>query len=143
MIYFLIPFLIFIDLFTKYLAKEYLQTPIIIIENFFSLRYVENIGIAFSFPITWLPLKILTILIIWFFLYYYFTEEKHKKNIFVDGSFVLILSWAIWNGYERIWNEKVIDFFAVQYFSVFNLADVFITLWVLLYIFAYYRSLKK
>ncbi len=143
MIYFLIPFFVFIDLFTKYLAKEYLQTPIILIENFFSLRYVENIGIAFSFPITWLPLKILTILIIWFFLYYYFTEEKHKKNIFVDGSFVLILSWAIWNGYERIWNEKVIDFFAVQYFSVFNMADVFITVWVLLYIFAYYRSLKK
>jgi lipoprotein signal peptidase len=139
----LIPFLIFIDLFTKYLAKEYLQTPIILIENFFSLRYVENIGIAFSFPITWLPLKILTVIIIWFFLYYYFTEEKHKKNIFVDMSFVLILSWAIWNGYERIWNEKVIDFFAVQYFSVFNMADVFITLWVLLYIFAYYRSLKK
>lgn len=143
MIYFLIPFLIFIDLFTKYLAKEYLQTPIILIENFFSLRYVENIGIAFSFPITWLPLKILTVIIISFFLYYYFTEEKHKKNIFVDMSFVLILSWAIWNGYERIWNEKVIDFFAVQYFSVFNMADVFITLWVLLYIFAYYRSLKK
>jgi signal peptidase II len=143
MIFLLIPLFVFIDLFTKYLAKTYLSSPVEILGNFFSLRYVENIGIAFSFPITWLPLKILTVWIIWFFVYYYFTEEKKKKNTLIDLSFILILSWALGNGYERIWNEKVIDFFAVQYFSVFNMADVFITLWVLLYIFTYFRSLKK
>ena len=75
--------------------------------------------------------------------YYYFKEEYKKRQKLVDLSFVLILSWALWNWYERIFNSKVIDFIWVKYFSIFNIADAYITIWVILYILNYYFLKKK
>lgn len=134
MIYLLIPLFIGIDLFTKQLALNYLQEYHNIFWNILFLKYVENTGIAFSFPIEWLLLKIGTIAIILFLTYYYLTEERPKNNLCIDLIFILIISGALGNAYERIVHEKVIDFIGIAYFSVFNLADVFITLWVIFYI---------
>lgn len=134
MFYIWIFFLVCIDLITKYLAKMNLWEQTNLIGDFLYLKYVENIGIAFSFPITWIFLKILTIIIIWIIFWYYLTEEKKKKNKILDTSFVLILGGALGNGYERIFNSKVIDFIGIKYFAIFNGADIFITVWVILYI---------
>lgn len=143
MIYFLIPLLIFIDLISKLLAKIYLNWQINLIWDFIYLKYIENIWIAFSIQLTWNILKISTIIITAYLTYYYFTEEKNKKNKLVDTSFALIFSWAIWNWYERIFNSKVIDFIWVKYFSIFNLADAFITIWVILYLINLFIYNKK
>lgn len=134
MFYLWIIFLVCIDLFTKYLAKINLQETKNLVGDFLYLKYVENIWIAFSIPITWIFLKILTILIIWIIFWYYFTEEKKKKNKILDISFVLILAGALGNGYERIFHSKVIDFIGLKYFAIFNIADIFITFWVTIYI---------
>lgn len=134
MIFLLIPFLVFIDLFTKYLSNIYLQEKINIIWDYFYLKFVYNPGIAFWIPLTWNILKIVTILIISVLVYYFFSEEYKKNNTLINLWFVFVISWAIWNWYERIFNSKVIDFLWVKYFSVFNLADVFITLWVIFYL---------
>lgn len=135
--------LVILDLITKYLAKINLQETKNLVGDFLYLRYVENIGIAFSIPVTGLFLKILTISIICVIFWYYFTEEKKKNNTLINLSFCLIFAWAIWNGYERVFREKVIDFIGVQYFSVFNLADVYITIWVILYIATFIFLNKK
>lgn len=143
MFYILTIFLVFIDLFAKYIASLQFQLPENIIWDFLYLKYVENIWIAFSIWLTWVLLKIVTIvLIIWIF-YYYFTEEKKKNLKLVDTAFAFVLGWALWNWYERIFNWKVIDFIWVKYFSVFNLADVFITIWVILYILSLFISHKS
>ena len=134
MFYIGIIWLVALDLITKYLAKINLQETKNLVGDFLYLRYTENIGIAFSIPVTGLFLKILTIAIICVLFWYYFTEEKKKQNTLINLSFCLIFAWAFWNGYERVFNGTVIDFIGVQYFSVFNLADVFITIWVILYI---------
>lgn len=134
MFYILIIFLIFLDLITKYLAKINLLEQKSLIGDFLYLKYVENIWIAFGIPLTWILLKILTISIIWIIFWYYLKEEKNKNNKFINFSFILILAWALGNWYERIFNSKVIDFIWVKYFSVFNLADIFITIWVFIYI---------
>lgn len=134
MFYIWIIFLVFIDLFTKFIAKNDLLVQKNLIGDFLYLKYIENIWIAFSIPLTWLALKILTIIIIWVIFWYYYTEEKQKKSKIIDLSFWLILWWALWNAYERIFNSKVIDFIWVKYFSVFNLADVFICVWVFIYL---------
>lgn len=125
---------IILDLFTKNLAFLFLQERINILWNFIYLEHVLNNWIAFSIQLNLVLLKIITIsLIIWFF-YYYFKEEKIKKNTIIDIAFWLILGWAIWNWIERVLNENVIDFIWVSYFSVFNLADSFIFIWVCLYL---------
>lgn len=143
MFYIWIIVFIIIDLLTKLIAKIYLWEKINLIGDFLYLKYVENTWIAFSIPIEWLILKILTIVLICIIFWYYQTEEKNKKNAKIDLAFILILSGSLWNGYERIFHSKVIDFIGVQYFSVFNIADVWITLWVCLYIYVLIFLSKK
>ncbi len=134
MFYIWIFFLVFLDLFTKFIAKNDLLVSKNIVGDFLYLKYVENIWIAFSIPITGIVLKILTVVIIWIIFWYYFTEEKKKNSKIINISFCLVLAGALWNWYERIFNWKVIDFIAVKYFSVFNFADIYISIWVTLYI---------
>ena len=71
------------------------------------------------------------------------SQEKKKNNKLIDYWFILVISWALWNWYERIFNWKVIDFLAINNFSIFNLADVYITLGVLLYLYSLYSDNKK
>ena len=112
-----------------------------ILWDFLYLQYVENTGVAFS---TQIPgLKYLTIILILWVFYYYFLERKKIKNKkLLDLSFWLVLAWAIWNWIERIFNEKVIDFIWVNHFSVFNLADSFITIWAILYLYILFKNKK-
>ena len=143
MFYIWIFFLIFIDLFTKFIAKNNLIIQKNLVGDFLYFRYVENIWIAFSLPITGIVLKLLTIILIWVIFWYYYTEEKKKNLKIIDASFMFVLAWALWNGYERVFNGKVIDFIGVKYFSVFNIADIFITIWVVLYIYSLIFLQKK
>lgn len=141
MFYIVLIIWITIDLITKYIAKQELQNTINIIENFLYLQYIENTGIAFSIPIPSFFLKIITIILIFVIFCYYFKEERKKKNLGIDISFAFILAGAIGNGIERIMRWYVIDFIGIQYFSIFNIADICISWWVILYIYINY--LKK
>ena len=141
MFYLIIIIWVTLDLFTKNLALNNLQEQVNIFSDFFFLKYVENTWIAFSLQIS--GLKYLTIfLIIWIF-YYYFSERKINENKrLLDLSFWLVLAWAIWNWYERVLNEKVIDFIWIKYFSVFNLADIFISVWAMIYLYILFKNKK-
>jgi len=142
MFYLIIIVWVVLDLFTKNLAFNSLQEWINIIWDLLFLKYVENTGIAFSVEIPFL--KYFTFLLIILIIFYYFFEKKNTntKKELLDWSFWLILAWAIWNWYERIFNEKVIDFIWVKYFSVFNLADSFITIWAVIYLYFLFRTKK-
>lgn len=143
MFYIWIISLVFLDLFTKFIAKNDLLVSKNIVGDFLYLKYVENIWIAFSLPLTWIALKILTVVIILIIFWYYFTEEKKKNSKIINISFCLVLAGALWNWYERVFNSKVIDFIWVKYFSVFNFADIYITIWVVLYIYTLIFLNKK
>ena len=102
-----------------------------------------NPWIAFWIEIYPALLKVITIFLIILIFYYYKYERKETKNIkLFDISFSLILAWAIWNWVERIFNSNVIDFIWVKYFSVFNLADSFITIGALIYMYVLYKNNK-
>lgn len=135
MFYIILFFWVFFDLLTKYFAYNYLQNKINLIWDFFYLELFKNPWIAFSIKVPWFILKILTISLIIGIHYYYKKERnKVKSKIWFDISFWFILSWAIWNGIERVFRSEVIDFIWVRYFSVFNLADSFIFIWVIIYL---------
>ena len=134
---------IILDLFTKNLAYIYLQHKISILWDFLYLKFTLNPWIAFWIEIYPFLLKIITISLIILIFYYYKNERKNNKNIkLFDISFSLILAWAIWNALERIFNSYVIDFIWVKYFSVFNLADSFITIGAIIYMYILYKNNK-
>jgi len=124
------------DLVSKYFASIFLDGKVQILWDFLYLYHIKNDGIAFSIDVPFL--KIVTIVLILGIFYYYFKEEKNKQSRLVDISFGLILAGAIWNGIERVLYSQVTDFIAVRWFAIFNIADSFITIWAILYIYYLY-----
>jgi lipoprotein signal peptidase len=138
--YITIIFAVIFDILTKYLASIFLQNPVSLLWDFLYLQFVKNSWIAFSISLPFL--KIITIiLIIWIF-YYYIKDIKNERVNIKDLSFWLILWWAVWNWIERIYFSEVSDFIWVKYFAVFNFADIFITIWVILYLIYLFKSKK-
>lgn len=133
---------IFIDILSKYISNNYIDNQINLIWDFLYLKFIENTWIAFSIQIPSILLKIITISLIILIFYYYKKEKTKDKSIFLDISAWLVIWWAIWNAIGRIFDEKVIDFIGVKYFAIFNLADVFISIWAILYIYHIYINKK-
>ncbi|MDP2090697.1 MAG: signal peptidase II [Candidatus Gracilibacteria bacterium] len=133
---------IIIDLISKYFANIYLQNKVNIIGDYLYLQYILNPGIAFGIKIYPPLLKILTISLIILIFYYYRYEKKENNNKLLDISYGLVLAGAIGNGIERVFNSNVIDFIGVKYFSIFNLADGFISIGAILYLYLIYKNNK-
>lgn len=79
MFYLLILWLVALDLFTKYIAKIQFIETYYIFKDILFLKYVENNWIAFSIQLTWILLKIFTIIVLIIIWWYYIKEEKKKK----------------------------------------------------------------
>lgn len=127
-----IGFLVVIDVISKYWAESALmwKVSLQIIPDFVTLKLAYNPGIAFSLPIEWVPLQIITIMLIGALIYYYIHDEYGKHLWFLDCAYMLILAWAIAHAYERIMVGHVVDFIAVKYFAILNFADIFISIGV-------------
>ena len=131
--------LLWADTISKLLSERYLENPIILIPDIFSLEYYRNPGIAFSFPLTGIALKIITCILIFGIIWYYLTQEKHKKSLSIRIAYILVLAGALGNAWERLFRGYVTDMLSLEYFAVFNLADSYITLWALLLLLFYWK----
>ena len=125
----LIPFILVLDQISKKLAQEYLMGKTIhIIGDFLTLSYVTNTGIAFGifqghpFIMGIIATFVVTII----YIYRKIHLKQHKSFLF-DLSTVFIIGGALGNIYDRVRIEYVVDMFSVKYFSVFNVADSFVT----------------
>ena len=128
---------IVLDLVTKIIfANVFAQGKgdIVIIDNFFYLTYVKNTGAAygmFSEGTIWLALFSI-IFIIGFVIYDYYNHDNHWTYI---GAVSLIISGAIGNLIDRLFLGYVRDFLVIELFSfVFNIADLWVTVGVILFI---------
>ena len=131
--------LISIDVFSKYFISTITTGNYVsLFGEYVWLQLSFNPGIAFSLPITGLPLQIITALLIIGLVIYYVKEEYPKKSIFLDVGYGLILAWAISHGYERIFIGYVIDFISIKYFAILNFADIFISIGACFIFFLYY-----
>lgn len=141
---------IVLDLITKVhfakLAKQatgYLYIPVI--EGFFYFTFTENTGAAFSFlhNVSWGQtfFKVLTsislILFVALLVYYLFINKKNY--IVAPISLSLIIGGTIGNFIDRLAFSKVRDFIGFTFgnynFPIFNLADTFLVVGVILFIF--------
>ena len=129
--------IIFLLVFIDYFSKEFFTTflwykKINLIGDYLFLKIYNNTWIAFSIQLPFL--NIITIFIIICIVYYYIKYEKIKNNFFINISFILIISGALWNAWQRIFLWKVTDFIWVKYFSIFNFADIYINIWIITYL---------
>ncbi len=138
-----------IDQIVKLLIKTNmsLNEEISIIPNFFSIQYLKNTGAAFSIlENQTILLAITSIICISVIIYYLKKEENLTTALYL--SFGLVLGGILGNLIDRIVYQGVIDFLSFQIFNynfpVFNIADIGITIGVLLLIIIYIsRDIKK
>lgn len=143
-VYILSIIFLLIDIFTKQLVKNTLNLydSIPIIPNFFSITYVINDGAAFSILKGELWLFIILGFVLLFFIFYYL--QKEKLNIYKTIYYGLLIAGVLGNLLDRMLYRGVIDFLDFTIFSynapIFNLADTFIVISVILIVF---ESLKE
>lgn len=133
MLYITVVLIILLDQATKFAAIKYLkgESPYIIIENFFQLCYVENLGAAFGIlqnkKIFFVIITSIVIISIIFFL----AKNSQSINQLLKIGLVMLMGGAIGNLIDRIRYGYVVDFISFKLgkgydFPVFNIADIFI-----------------
>ena len=140
-IYFLafITFIFFLDRLSKFKVLNNFNEVPYYINDFINLNLIWNIGIGFGFLSTNSDLlyNLITILIglvILTLIYFFLTAEKLDKFIYS-----IIIGGALGNFYDRLVYKGVPDFIDLHYnnfhWVTFNVADIFITLGIMTYIF--------
>ena len=121
--------LVIIDQIIKYFVSAYLQPvgSVSVIDNIFSLTYVENRGAAFGIlqNARWVFI-IATIAAIIAMVWYKIKFKPQGKVI--NTSLCLLLSGALGNMIDRIFLGYVVDMLEVTFidYPVFNVADCFV-----------------
>lgn len=132
--------LIGLDQATKYMALVNLKPigSMVVVDKFLDLTFVENRGVAFGMfsGQRWFIL-LLTGVITVVLVYYYMKLPKTREYKFVRMSMVLIFAGAIGNMIDRVYRGYVVDFFEFTFFQwpVFNVADIYVVIGVLILAF--------
>lgn len=134
-----------IDQVIKYLVLENLKPVgyMSLIDNFFSLAYVENRGIAFGmFQGMFWFFSLMTIVFIGIFIFMIVKKVFQGRLFYI--SCALIIGGGIGNLIDRIFRGYVIDFLSFSFFSpVFNFADCCVTIGAFLMVIAVVPSLRE
>ena len=133
-----------IDIISKLVVSHslYLGESVKIINNFLNITYVKNTGAAWSiladksFVVVFISAVIIMVIIGYIY--------RHKPNVLLEKiAYSLVLGGAIGNFIDRIFYGYVIDFIDVSIFGydypIFNLADCFIVIGVVLIVIATWR----
>ncbi len=129
--------LTFIDRLTKYLAVAFLKGTegISLIDGTLKLYYLENRGAAWGMLegkqwVFFILTTVFIIIAVWFFV----KVPKNKYYRILNITVTVLLAGAIGNFIDRIVNQYVVDFiyFELIDFPVFNVADIYVTISVIL-----------
>ena len=142
---FIVVSLVSLDQYTKSIILNYfeLYQSKTIIDGFFSLTYVQNFGAGFSIMQNARTtfLIITPICLIGFTYLFIKSNDKLSKT-----ALLLMISGTIGNFIDRIVRVYVVDFLDFIIFGwdfpIFNLADIFLTIGVCLYIIALIKEEK-
>jgi len=141
-IYIILLFLFFLDILSK--LYFFINKPNIKVFPFLNLKFSQNPGVAFSLFEGYTLITIFIPFVVLIFVLYFFIKEKTYMKKFSLG---LILIGGTSNLLERIFIGKVTDFidFHIKnyHYPTFNLADVYITLGLVFYLYFYYKTVTK
>lgn len=121
--------LVIIDQIIKYFVSVYLQPvgSVSVIDNLFSLTYVENKGVAFGMfsDMRWVFVALTSVLLA-IIIFYMFRKRPKGKFFYICAA--LIIGGGIGNLIDRIFYGYVIDYLSLSFFPpVCNFADYCIT----------------
>lgn len=113
----------------RMLKIYFFQNPFLEIWRDFVLQFsfVKNFGIAFGIGVPKFLIMSAVILVL-LFLSFMFDRAYREKDIQRQLSLAMIFVGAVSNLIDRVQYGYVIDYIHVKFFSVFNVADIFITL---------------
>lgn len=142
MIYiFLFLILLMIDQYTKYIIDTnfILGESNVIIEGFFNLTYVQNRGMAFGLFQGKIDIVSILALFTVLVILAYFIKNFKKISVLERIAYTMIFSGAIGNLIDRFLRGFVIDMldFRGIWTFIFNFADVWINIGVILIIIEY------
>ena len=130
--------LIIIDQFTKYLVVANIanENPIVLIDNFLRLYYIENRGAAFGILQGFRYLFAIITVIVLLVLIIFLIKNYNKVPFIYLVSFSLLIGGTIGNFIDRIRLHYVVDFISMKFFghdfAIFNFADMFIVIGTIL-----------
>lgn len=135
----LVAVLVLADQLTKYLAVTHLkgQAPVVLIRGVLELYYLENQGAAFSMlqnqQVFFYVLTIIFLVVAGWFLAKVPATTKYTP---LRISLLVLCAGAVGNLIDRIVHKYVVDFiyFVIIDFPVFNVADIYVTLGVIVLI---------
>ena len=139
--------LIAFDLFSKYLVFNYIDLyQFIKITPFFDITHIHNFGVSFglfSGLISPWILIILGLMIVAFIFYL----MKSAKDSLEEWGLLIIISGALSNIIDRIFNGYVIDFIYFYYkdfyWPAFNFADIYITIGIIMIVINILRKINN
>lgn len=121
-----------------------LHQEIVIIDNFFSLFYIRNSGAAFSILEGQIIFFYITTIIGLAIVYFIFKTSTTKLSLLASS---FLLGGIIGNFIDRVLYQEVIDFlrFTIfnKEFAIFNFADSFITIAVILFVLDMFVNKKE
>ncbi|MBT5406086.1 MAG: signal peptidase II [Gammaproteobacteria bacterium] len=147
---------------TDYMSKLFIKSIIleanqfieksVVVNDYIILSIYYNKGIAFSFldsdslAINYFVIFLVAVIIL--YLLSIFIKNNKNFNKLEYSSYILILGGALGNFIDRLFNQSVLDFIIIHYDDIyfpgiFNFADMFITIGVLLIIISYLTGRKK
>ena len=132
--------IVLIDQVIKLIAKNHLLNPVTV-NSFIGLRYEENNGMAWGIGLPQPWLSLLNIIIIVFVIFWGLRAlNLTRPSAFL--SFGFVLGGGLSNLIDRLTRGYVIDYFAVGWWPVFNLADAFLSIGIFL-IVVFYDKIKR
>lgn len=142
---FIVVSLVSLDQYTKSIILNYfeLYESKTIIDGFFSLTYVQNFGAGFSIMQNARTTFLIITPICLIGFTYLFIKSNDKLS---KAALLLMISGTIGNFIDRIVRVYVVDFLDFIIFGwdfpIFNVADIFLTIGVCLYIIALIKEEK-
>ena len=141
----IVPFALIVDQASKYLVQSTMHrnASIRVLGDFFRLTYIHNSGAAFGLnlgsPLLHTLVSVLALgVLAWLF------WSTPRENRLMRVSLALVLGGALGNIVDRIHLREVVDFFDFGIgdvrWPVFNFADTFVTIGILLLALSYSRQ---
>ena len=139
---------IFLDRLSKYYAFNKLNghPSVSLISGVLELRYLENTGAAFGLLKNQLSFFILVaVVVLMACLYVIIKAPGRKKYIAFSILVTCIATGALGNLIDRFMYGYVIDFiyFSIINFPIFNVADIFVTLPTIIFVFLFIFVYKE
>lgn len=143
--------LVLLDQWTKRLATIHLSlakggTDIVLWKGVFRLRYLENRGAAFGMMQGQKVILALTTMIVVLFLCWIFFRIPSERHFCaLRWLITVVLAGAVGNFIDRMLLGYVVDFFYFELidFPIFNVADIYVTCSVILFVFLFLFFYKE